>query len=237
MSLKRFGVTLLAVFVLGAIMASSAYATNEFKEPGSAWYTGASPGTKLAAGTTQTVNMEATGHFSFESTLSGSPVDVTATGVQCVSCTISNVGTQAHLNGRLKFTGVSLSEPDPTTCAVTAFETKALTAVVGMNTAGTKSTLKFVPETGTTLASFQIVQSGLLPCTGEGLFKLTGTIFGEAANATGVFAVGQEIKFSRAIQESAGELNSLMFGPNAGILTGALRATLASGTEWAAKEK
>jgi hypothetical protein len=53
MSLKKLGMALLAGVVLGAIAATSAFAANEYSETGGAWYTGASPGTKLAEGSTK----------------------------------------------------------------------------------------------------------------------------------------------------------------------------------------
>ena len=59
MSLKKLGVALLVVFMLGAIAANSAFAENEWRsenEKGQ-WYTGASPGTKLAIGVTVDVTV------------------------------------------------------------------------------------------------------------------------------------------------------------------------------------
>jgi hypothetical protein len=40
MSLKKLGVALLTVFALGAFMASSAFATNNWSENNSQWYVG-----------------------------------------------------------------------------------------------------------------------------------------------------------------------------------------------------
>jgi hypothetical protein len=234
MSFKKLGMALLAVVVLGAIAANSAFAANEYKETGGAWYTGASPGTKLAEGSTKTLTTTAVGTQKLQTTVATSPLDITATGVECVSCVIKNTGSTATIDGTLKFTSVTVSEP--TGCSVEGgtVTTKALTAVLGMkNGSSTIATLKFSPESGTTFAT--VVLTGT-SCPIAGTYKVTGSQFAEATNATGVFAASQEIKLSAAIQEQAGEAGSLKFGANAAVLTGALKGSI-GGTEWAGKEK
>ena len=229
MSLKKLSLALLAVVVLGAVAANGAYATNEFKETGGAWYTGASPGTKLPAGTTKALTATAVGIQKAETTLSGTPLDITATGISCVSCVIKNVGTAATIEGKLEFTGVTVSAPVGCTVPGGTILTNSLTAVLGMNTAGTVATLKFAPQSGATLAAFT------LDCP-TGTYKLSGVIFAQATNVTGMFAANQEFKFSRAIEESAGEASSLKFGENIAFLTGGFKASIGA-TEWAGKEK
>jgi hypothetical protein len=232
MSLKKLGVALLALVALGAFMANSAFAANEFKEPAKgAWYVG---GTKLAEGTTKTLNTAAIGTQKLNTTVAGTPLDITATGVECVGCTIKNTGTTATADGKLKFTGVTVSEPAG--CSTTStIETKALTAVLGMNTGGTIATLKFTPEAGSTTA-FATVELTGTSCPIAGLYKVTGTAFAKATNATGVFAESQEITLSKAIQEAAGTATSLKFGENAAFLTGAVKGTLTGVTSWGGKE-
>jgi hypothetical protein len=234
MSLKKFGVTMLALVVLGAIAASSAFAENEFKETGGAWYTGASPGTKLAEGTSKTLTVAPVGEKqTLETTVAGLPLDITAKKVACSgTCTIKNVGTKATIDGALVFSELTVS--NPANCTTTSTITsKALTAILGMNTAGTKAILKFTPETGTTFAVVELLGAS---CPISGTYKVTGSVFGEASNATGVFGVTQQVNFSKTIQEAQGTATSLKFGENSAILTGALNGSI-GGTEWAGKEK
>jgi hypothetical protein len=233
MSLKKLGVALLTMVVLGAVTANSALAANEFSETGGAWYTGTSPGTKLAEGTTKAVTMTAVGTQKLETTVGGTKIDITATGIECISCVIKNTGTTATMDVTLKFTGVTVSEP--ATCSIPGgtVETKALTTVVGMNTAKTIATHKLTPQSGSTFASFELTGAS---CSIAGTYKITGTIFSQTVNATGVFAANQESTLSKAIQESAGTSTSLKFGENGAFLTGAVKASI-GGTEWSAKEK
>jgi hypothetical protein len=71
-------------------------------------------------------------------------------------------------------------------------------------------------------------------CPIAGLYKLTGTFFAEEANATGVFAKSQKMKFSKAIQESAGTATSLKLGENGAFLTGEVNKL--AQVEYAGKE-
>jgi hypothetical protein len=182
----------------------------------------------------QALTTTANGTQTLETTVAGTPLKLTATGVGCTSCVIKNVGTAAKAEGTLVFSGVAVSEPAgcSTTSTITS---KALTAVVGMNSAKTLATLKFTPTAGSTTA-FATVELTGASCPIAGLYKVTGTAFAQAVNATGVFGATQEIKLSKAIQESAGAASSLKFGENSAILTGALKGSI-GGTEFAAKER
>jgi hypothetical protein len=104
-----------------------------------------------------------------ETTLSGTPLDIEATGVNCIGCVIKNVGTAATIEGKLEFTGVAVSAPMCCNVSGGTIVTNALTAVLGMNTAGTIATLKYTPQSGSTLATFG------LSCP-TGLYKLSGSI-------------------------------------------------------------
>jgi hypothetical protein len=245
MSLKKLGVALLTVFALGAFMASSAFAANEFVTTQGYWYTGASPGTKLGFGAAnaKTLLVKALGEKqTLTTTVAGTPLDITAKKVSCVGCVIDNTTAAesgnakdtATLMGKLKFEEVSVSEPAGCS-TTTTIETKELTAELGMNAAGTKTTLEFFPTLGKT-TSFALVELSGSGCAISGTYKVTGTVYGESVNATNVFAKGQKVKVSKAIQESAGTATSLSFGTNPAILTGELEGTLESGAEWAGKE-
>jgi hypothetical protein len=232
MSLKKFGVALLTVFVLGAIAANSAFATNAFVGGGT-WNVGG-PKLKEGEANAKELTTKANGKTSLVTSIAGVRMDLTAPEISCLGCKIDNTaGTVATIDGVLSFTEVTVSEPAG--CAVEGgkVETKPLTATLGMGGAGTKATLKFVPKEGTTFAL--VVLTGT-SCPIAGTYKVTGTQFGEASNATGVFAETQEVKTSAAIQESAGEAGSLKFGANPAVLTGALKGTLTSKEKWGGEE-
>jgi hypothetical protein len=96
----------------------------------------------------------------------------------------------------------------------------------------TVATMKLAPESGSTFATIELTGE---KCPIAGLYKLTGTVFAEMSNATGTFGKKQPIKFSKAIQESAGTASSLKFGENAATLTGEIN--MSSETEFAVKQE
>ena len=244
MCLKKLGAVLLAVFALGAISASSAFATEEWSEGTSAWYTGASPGTKLAeskkAGENELgLKASAATALQLESTI-GSPAvpfKLEASGLECVGCTIKNIaGPHAVATGKLKFTGVKLIEPNAAVCtSSTTVESKLLEAIKGMKKgSSTVGLIQFKPEEGETFATVTIEGA---TCPIAGTYKVTGTVWARPANATGVFAVNQPIELSKAIQQGAGTTTSLKFGANPAWLIGKANNELTSGAQWASKEK
>lgn len=76
--LEKLGIALLAALALGAISANSAFAASEYSETGGAWYTGASPGTKLAEGTSKTLTTTAVGTQLLETTVAGTALKLLA---------------------------------------------------------------------------------------------------------------------------------------------------------------
>ena len=235
MSLKKLGVALLVVFMLGAIAANSAFAENEWRsenEKGQ-WYTGASPGTKLAVGTTVDVTV-AGGASAIVGALGGGVVirfdSTSTTGLTC--SVLDSTTTDATISCvALVFHGVTVSGPGATGCSTpSTITTKELKGVLGMNKAGTIATFKVTPKEGTTFATIELTGT----CANAGLYKVTGTVYAQATNATGVFAKTQKLTFSEAIQKSAGTATSLKFGENGAFLSGGLEATAA--VEWAGKE-
>jgi hypothetical protein len=233
MSLKKLGVALLAVFVLGAIAANSAFAAAEWRAPGGQWYTGASPGTKLVG--SKALTTTAVGTQELATTVGTTPVVLKATGVNCIGCTIQNpTTTTATATGKLEFTTVTVSEPAGCSVPGGTVTTNALTAVLGMkNGSATIATVQFKPTSG---ATFAVVTLEGISCPIASTFKVTGEQYAQANNATGVFGASQGITVTKAIQENAsGITNALKFGENAAVLTGALTASI-GGTEWAGKE-
>jgi hypothetical protein len=233
MKMKKFGAVLLAIFAVSAIAAGNAFAASEYKETGGAWYTGSSPGTKLAEGSSKTVTGSIGGEkASLETTVAGTAVDITWTLWELTESFFRNEGTVATTRDVWTLQAVNITVP--ANCSVpSTITTKPLSGIVGMNTAGTLATVKFSAAEGTTLATIEITGE---KCAIAGLYKLSGTVFAQASNATGVFAASQSIQFSKAIQESAGTATSLKFGENAAFITGTLKTSI-GGTEFATKEK
>ncbi len=234
MSFKKLGMALLAVVVLGAIMANSAFAENSFVAGGS-WVVG---GTKLAEGeaNAKALTTEANEASTLTTTVAKTPLVLSSSKINCLTCAIQNSGvTTAVINGKLKFEEVKVVEPAG--CSVTggAIESKALVATLGMGGTGTGATLKFVPKAGETTA-FALVELEGASCPISGLYKVTGSQFGESANATKSFAETQEVITSAAIQASAGTPGSLKFGENPATLAGKLKGTLTSKASWGGEE-
>jgi hypothetical protein len=131
------------------------------------------------------------------------------------------------------FSGVTVSGPAAVGCSTpTTITTKELTGKLGMNKAGTVTTIEITPKAGvgTTFALVEL----LTACPDAGIYKVTGVLYAQSKNATGVFAKTQELSFSKAIQEDAGTATSLKFGINAAFINGSLAGTAA--VEWASKE-
>jgi hypothetical protein len=235
MSLKKLGVALLAVFVMGAIVANSAYAENNWKATTGSWYTGASPGTKLAVGT-GTIDLTVSGGASFlTSEIAGSAIRFDSTSVGGSECSATNpTTTSATIDCKaLVFTGVTVSGPAATGCTTpTTITTKELTGKLGMNKAGTVATIEITPKAGAKTTFAVVELEGI--CANAGPYKVTGTVFAQAKNATGVFGKTQELVVSEAIQKDAGTPTSLEFGVNGAFINGSLAGTAA--VEWAGKE-
>jgi hypothetical protein len=232
MSFKKLGVALLAVVVLGAVMANSAFAENEFKEPATGtWFVN---GTKLPVGTHKALTTTAVGTSDLLTSVGGSPLKLTTEKITCLECFIDNTeGTVATIMGTLSFTEVKVAEPAGCSVSGGEVKTKPFTGVIGMIKAGTAVTVKETPETGTTFAT--VVLTGT-SCAIAGEYKVTGVIYGQAAGATGVFKASQEFAYSEAIQKSAGTATSLKFGANAAILSGHLTGALTSGETFGTEE-
>jgi hypothetical protein len=239
MSLKKLGMTLLAVFALGAIAANGANAANEFNaEVGSAWYTGASPGTRLAEGETKAVTGElGSEKLTLETTIGGASFDLTWKVWELTESVLRNekLATRWSATTSDRWTLIGGIFTLPIACSVPEkITTNPLKGTVAMKTgSSTVATVKFVPESGTTIATVEVTGK---ECAIAGTYKLTGAVYGEASSATGVFGSTQSVKFSKAIQESAGEAKSLKIGENAAFLTGTLKTSI-GGTEFATKEE
>jgi hypothetical protein len=234
MSLKKLGAALIAVLAIGAVIASSASA--EIKTEAAQWYTGASPGTTLPVGTDQAITATIGTHpvlgpkFTLHGVISNKPIDLTATGLECVGCSITNAvvtsGTTpvAMGKGKIKFTGVTADEPSGCTVrngsetgAVGVVETKALQVHADFMHEG-KAFQQFFPEAGATKTFATVYLEGGECKAIAGPYQVTGTVFSEAKLKTGESSATQENVFSPAIQTTTGA--ELKLGENKAELTG-----------------
>jgi hypothetical protein len=244
-----------AIAMLGAIVASSASATNVTLP--SRWTVN---GAKLNAG--QSAKVKCSVHeeegVGKKLILDGEvgegsekiKVKLTATAIECInhegtsegngSARIEQTGTgteaspyQAEDFGRFVFTGVTVSEPANCTVAGGTVTTNPLQSKLIHDAAETKHEIvydRFTP-TGTNFASVKIEGAS---CSVAGTRIAKGAFCGKAENKTGVDAVNQPITSSLQTEEtieSAGKTGEesckLEFAGNIAHLTGTINNELA----------
>jgi hypothetical protein len=193
------GFAALCTLTLGVFPASSAFAgttaftcvsgagaanTNADCEPGS---TGTSGHEAIAEGTSTTATYNKLTNPVLTGKLFGAPVELQATGAECVSCSVANkeVGGVMEVTGaggQLKFTGVTaVGLPK---CVVNG---GSITTEKLKFTSTSVAGLTLEPETGTTLAKFSITGS---ECTVAGSnITVTGRAFGSLNGAKLTFNV------------------------------------------------
>jgi hypothetical protein len=251
MSLKKFGAVLVAMLAIGAVVASSASAAVSTTR--AEWYTGASPGTTLPVGTDEPIKLAMAEHngavsSTFNVTILGVPVELTATALSCSSCNITNkevtkqAGAIAYGTGTVTFENVTVKKPG--NCEVLGetgvkgyIPTKLLQIhgdFMDTEAANKKAFIQFLPDTpeGTgTFAQFKLQGPGCEAI--EASYNVTGSLFVESKNDTGVFGTTQDAVASSAVQATAGA--GLKVGVNNATLTGTVRASLTSGKSFAIK--
>jgi hypothetical protein len=233
MNCRKVGILFLAVTAVCAIAASSAYAAN-FVESGSAAYIGPSPGTKLTGTKVLKTEVVPETKMTLSTTVAGIAIKTEAKGYNCLECTIENSGTNAVGHGALEAKEVRVVEPAKCEDGPTIVS-KKVRAVLGMKKeSSTIATIKFEPAEGTT---FETAELKGAECAIAGTYKVTGSVYAEVVNFTGVFAKTQKLRFSQAIQTDAGGAGALQFGANAAFVTAEAQGSLEGGSEWAAKEK
>jgi hypothetical protein len=258
MNLKRLLLTMAGAAILASIVASSAMGAVETRE--SRWYVnhaglegGHSANVKCSVGTHNESKLVLSGEIGEATKV---PVKLTATGIEC----INNAGTggngtasivqegspgsfSAHDEGRLRFTGVTVSEPP--NCAVEGgtVTTNELVSELYMDSTLPAITFdKFEPKTGAAgnFATVKVINKEKgVNCSVAGNRIAKGVAWGEAENHTGVEAVNQPLTFSLPGEETAGGSGALVFAGNPAHLTGTVNNELAgasAGLEWGAEE-
>jgi hypothetical protein len=233
MSIKKFGATLVAVLALAGLAATSASAT--ISTTAAEWYTGAAPGTTLPVGTSKAVTASAGVVWSFTSTLLEAPVKLTATGIECVSCVIKNEAVTSKTppvavgEGKIKFTGVTVDTPagctvetaglaTPNPGTVEALPLKIHADWMDTTVTNQKAFVQIFPVTAPNFAQLRFTAETGKSCPLSGPYNVTGSLFGESTNNTGVQAASQGLNFNATIQTTAGA--SLLWGAKPATLSG-----------------
>jgi hypothetical protein len=203
--LRRLAAASLALVAVGAILASSAFATATTTAAN--WYT-STTGTLLTGSATLTAS--ASGVTKIATVISGEPVEIQANSVSCVGCSISN-SPGAHGTGKLRFSGLTFLHPGPPCTVATPIETAALTIEADWME-GTGALVRFVPTGGSTGTFMSITLSCL------GTFPIKGNVFGKTTAPTSTQTALQEIQFTPAGNLSAGGM--LAAGGETATLTG-----------------
>ncbi len=216
MKLKKLGAALVVVAALGAILASSAFATATTTDV--QWYTGASPGTLLSG--SETVSTELIG----AATLATGPSSVLhVTGIECLGCKIENSGGVAIGTGKLKLTGITVEKPAHCT-APASITTNGLSFSADWMI-GTTNYWRFLPTSGERFLTFEL--SGA-ECELVEPLSHNGSLFVQTVNSTGTQSVAQEVKSSSTINSTAGGTTNS--GGGAASLTATIKFLL-SGTK------
>ena len=256
---KRGLLALLALVALSAIGASSASAAAS--TTAAQWYTGASPGTTLSG--SETINCalhpETTAKLKSEVGSPAQVLEMSATGMECLSATIENkevtekAGKVAFGTGKIKFTGVTVTKPAGCQAEEEAgggganvghVTTKQLNVHADFMHEG-KAVQQFLPTAGagTAFANFRLSNKSPEVCPVAGLYSVKGTLFTNAAKTepagtlveigTGHFTKTQLAAISPAIETTDG--GGLTIGTKAADLTGVGAFTLKNGAEFTVK--
>jgi hypothetical protein len=223
MKLKKLGMALVVICAFGAAMASSALAAAVTKDV---------PWTieKTALVGSETVTSSGSGILISE--VGTTKLELNSTGLECVGCSIENVGGvgtgSAIGKGKLKFTGVTVTKP--ATCAVEggAVETLPLKIKADYMIGETANYVLFEPEATTEpkFATFKLIK-GSGSCPIAGTYSVTGSDYVKTNNATGVLEVSQGVTASGTINSEAGgelklgEKKAELNGTAAFVLSGA----------------
>jgi hypothetical protein len=230
MRFRRFGaaVSVVVAFGLLAAASASATATTEAKK----WFTGSGGATELTAPASLLLSAGSHGtigsQFVIRFSVASMAIEVTASGVECVSCSIENKeitgkpGKVAYGSGQLKFSGLTVM-PAGTCTVSSSFTTQPLKFHFDYME-GPKHLVHITPVSGETIGSFTA-------CTVP--VKLSGSFFGAFKSATGNCLAEQGVEFSPAINTVAG--GELKFGPEPAELTGTANLKLSSGTPFCVK--
>jgi hypothetical protein len=234
MSLKRLSLMVAAVLALTAVVATSANAA--VSTTAAQWFKN---GTALTE-TGVAIEGEKTENGIFKSEIGTTKIELQSTQFSCSGCTIFNkavtskAGAVATGSGQIVFEIVTVLKPSGcTVTGETGIEGVVPTKVLRIHgdwmdttTTNQHAFVQFLPPEGTTtFAQFELSGG---ECAGiSGKRNVSGSVFGESVNNTGVEAAEQEIAFSGAIQSTSG--GGLLLGTKAAELTAKGKFKLTAG--------
>ena len=204
MKLKRFGIALTLVFVLGAVTAGNASANERAITKMVKAKTGLTAGTTTVLTGKQAMTLALTSATAvLETEVGTTPLKLTSKKLECSSCVLFNEEGGAKGQGKVTLKGVTVASP--TTCKVSGEVvvieyTTDFTYVAESTIAATR----FEPVTGkSTIATIKL-ENGTGECAISGTYSLKGAFFAEDTNATGVYATSQPFQTSAAINKELG---------------------------------
>ncbi len=207
MKLKRLGIALTLVFVLGAVTAGSAFANERAHTKMVKTKAGLTAEKTSVLTEKQAMTIALTSPTAvLETEVGTTPLKLAAKQLECASCFLFN---EEGAKGLSKVTLKAVAVVSPALCkvsgeSVTIEFTEDFTYV-----AETVAVTRFEPVEGkTTLATIKL-ENGTGECPIAGSYPLKGAFFAEDGNATGVFATSQPFQTSAAInKELSGEETS-----------------------------
>jgi hypothetical protein len=204
MTIRKIGFAVVVALLLSALSASWAHAeAGQWNVAGEALSGAASVATEKSGSTALELSVPELG------------IKLTAAGAECVECTIENDGT-AHSAGKLRFTGVTVSEPEGCAVASTLTTNSLEDEVI---TSGEQVYDKFTPASGETLITVKLSE-----CAFAGKYKLVGTLAGRSPGATGEEWVNQQLTFNGSTagaELTFGGKPAVVMGETSSHLTGA----------------
>ncbi len=239
MNSKKLALVVVTALAVGAVTASSAFASVETKA--GEWYTGTTESGVTTLSGSQAVTAEIAEHpglgLKVEKTavIGGKKIRVLATGFSCVECKLENkevtskAGKIAYGSGKLKLTGATVVEPSGCTISSeSGVAGQVLTKQIIIHgdwkdtAAGNeKAYLQFIPESGSV---FWQVKLGGGECSAiEGSYNITGSLFGELKSNRGEMKKSQELVVGTAVQATTGA--ELKLGTSPVTLTGTAQVT------------
>jgi hypothetical protein len=234
-SFRKFSGTFLTSLVLSALIACSASAA--VSTTAAKWFANGTALTETALGLTV---KGVAAHDTFTTEIGTTKVHFTIPAVSCdATCVARNrpitskAGAVATGGVKLRFESVSVVEPAG--CTVTSeagISGQILTKSLALHadwmdtmTTNKKAFVQFIPETGTTIAQFELSGG---ECAGiSGKRNISGSFFAESKNNTGVESKIQELVFSPAVQSTSG--GGLLVGTKPAEFTGTIALEASSG--------
>ena len=221
MNLKKFGMALFAILVLGAVMASSALAVAEKEK--AQWYLNGSetPITEKKEETATAGLAEGTKGV-LETEVGETPLTLESAGLECLECKIYNEGGEALGKGKLKFTGVTVATPSG--CEVSGGAVTTNTLGVNATYMGTVggviwNTVTFTGSgTSKQFAIVTLVAKAGKTCAISGPYIVKGTVLVKTVSSTNTFLKRQFVQSSKTINKEGG--GTLEFGSKTASLTG-----------------